>query len=124
MTITEVSERYGLSADTIRYYERIGLIPPIHRRNNGIRDFTEEDCNWVSFAKCMRSAGLSIETLIEYVGMFRQGDATTGARKDLLIEQRVQLAHRIQEMQETLQRLDYKIERYEEIILGFEEKMR
>ncbi|MEG2650077.1 MAG: MerR family transcriptional regulator, partial [Eubacterium sp.] len=74
--------------------------------------------------KCMRSAGLSIETLIEYVGMFRQGDATTGARKDLLIEQRVQLAHRIQEMQETLQRLDYKIERYEEIILGFEEKMR
>ena len=61
MTIAEVSKMYELSQDTIRYYERIGLLPSVNRKKNGIRDFTEEDCKWVEFIKCMRSAGLPIE---------------------------------------------------------------
>ena len=76
MTITEVSKRYDLSADTLRYYERIGLIPPVNRNKSGIRDFTEEDCKWVEFIKCMRGAGLSIEVLTEYVQLFQQGNST------------------------------------------------
>ena len=63
MTITEVSKLYYITPDTLRYYERIGLIPKIHRKKNGIRDYTQEDCNWVEFIKCMRNAGLPIETL-------------------------------------------------------------
>ena len=74
MTIAQVSQKYGVSADTLRYYERIGLLPPVGRTKSGIRDYTEEDCNWVNFIKCMRSAGLPVETLIEYVGLFGQGD--------------------------------------------------
>ena len=125
MTITEVAEQYGMSADTIRYYERIGLIPTVNRRPNGIRDFTETDCNWVAFSKCMRSAGLSIESLIEYVTMFQQGDATVDARKHLLIEQRDELAARIKTMEDTLERLNAKIDSYEERILKYEdEKLR
>ena len=66
MTITEVSKRYELNADTIRYYERIGLIPRVNRNKSGIRDFTEEDCRWVEFIKWMRGAGLSIEIPVSY----------------------------------------------------------
>ena len=124
MTITEVSKRYELTADTIRYYERIGLIPRVNRNKSGIRDFTEEDCRWVEFIKCMRGAGLSIEILTEYVNLFQEGSSTVKARKELLIEQRNQLADRIREMQETLDRLDRKIDGYEEIFLTKEEDLK
>ena len=60
MTITEVSKLYDITPDTLRYYERIGLIPKIHRNKNGIRDYTQEDCNWVEFIKCMRNAEMCI----------------------------------------------------------------
>jgi len=113
MTITEVSAKFDISQDTIRYYERIGLLPRVNRNKSGIRDFTEEDCRWVEFIKCMRSAGLPIEVLIEYVGLFQQGKETSEARKELLIEQRKQLVIRMDDMQKTMERLDYKIARYE-----------
>lgn len=124
MTITEVSQKYDITADTLRYYERIGLIPPVNRNTSGIRDYTEEDCNWVNFIKCMRNAGLSIEVLAEYVNMFQKGNTTIKARKQLLIEQRTQLVERIKAMQETLERLDKKIDGYEERVLVKEEQLR
>lgn len=124
MVISEVSKKYDITTDTLRYYERIGLIPPVNRNSSGNRDFTEEDCNWVEFIKCMRNAGLSIESLIDYVNMFQEGDSTVDARKQLLIEQRDLLAERINNMQSTLDRLNYKIDRYEKIILAKEEKLK
>lgn len=113
MTIAEVSEKYGISQDKIRYYERIGLIPRVNRKKSGIRDFTEEDCNWVEFIKYMRNAGLSIESLIEYVTLYQKGNETVEERKQILIEQRKELIKRITEMQSTLARLEYKIEIYD-----------
>ena len=124
MTIKEVSEKYDIPQDTLRYYERVGLIPRVNRNKSGIRDYTEEDCNWVEFIKCMRGAGLPIEALIEYVGLFQQGNETTEARKELLIEQRKQLLARMAGMKTTLARLDYKIASYEQAVLGAEKKLR
>ncbi len=123
MTITEVSKTFGLSADTLRYYERIGLIPEVIRSKGGIRDYTEENCRWVEFAKCMRSAGLQIEALIEYVTLFQQGDSTKETRKQILIEQRKQLTEKMEEMQKTLDRLNYKIERYDQSVVKAEENL-
>ena len=60
MKIAEVSERYNISSDTLRYYERVGLIPPVNRNISGIRDYNELDIRRVEFIKCMRSAGLPI----------------------------------------------------------------
>ena len=91
MTIAEVSKKYGLTADTLRYYERVGLIPKVNRNKNGIRNYTEQDCRNVEFIKCMRRAGLPIEVLIEYVTLLQQGDETVEARRDILIEQRKEL---------------------------------
>jgi DNA-binding transcriptional MerR regulator len=124
MTIAEVSEKFDISQDTLRYYERIGLIPRVNRNKSGIRDYTEEDCRWVEFIKCMRSAGLSIEVLIEYVGLFQQGDQTIEARKALLIEERKQLIERMEVMKKTLERLDYKIARYEQAVIEKEKTLR
>jgi len=123
MTIAEVSRKYGLSADTLRYYERIGLIPPVHRTAGGIRDYTESDCRWVSFAKCMRGAGLPVDASVEYVALFQKGDATIEARKQILTEQRDQLLARIEELQTTLKRLDQKIRHYDDILLPCEQRL-
>lgn len=124
MTITEVSEKYELTQDTLRYYERIGLIPHVNRNKSGIRNYTEEDCRWVEFIKCMRNAGLPIEALIEYVSLFQQGDTTIGARKELLTEQRNQLLQKMEDMQKTLERLNYKIEVYEEAVVKKEKELK
>jgi len=117
MKIAEVRERYGLSADTLRYYERVGLIPRVTRNDGGIRDYNELDLRRVEFIKCMRSAGLPVEVLIEYVGLVQRGDKTIEARKEILKEQRELLLARMQEMQKTLDILDHKIEVYENAVL-------
>ncbi len=124
MTIAEVSEKFAVSQDTLRYYERIGLIPRVNRNKSGIRVYTAEDCKWVEFIKCMRSAGLPIEVLIEYVGLFQQGDETIAVRKELLIEQRRQLRTRMEDMKKTLERLDYKIASYEQAVVKAEKELR
>lgn len=118
MTISEVSKKYNLTADTIRYYEKEGLIPTVPRDKNGIRDFDENSCGWIEFIKCMRSAGLEIETLKKYVSLFRQGTKTIKERKILLIEQREKLLKKQEDIKATLDRLNYKIEKYEEIEKG------
>ncbi len=123
MKIAEVSEQYGLSSDTLRYYERVGLIPPVNRNESGIRDYNELDLRRVDFIKCMRSAGLPIEVLIEYVALVQRGDRTIEARKQILKEQRELLAARMKEMQKTLDILDHKIEVYEKAVLKKEKEM-
>ena len=123
MTISEVSEKYGIPVDTLRYYEKEGLIPPVHRKESGVRDYTEADCGWVEFIKCMRSAGLSIETLTEYVALYRKGNRTLQKRKNLLIAERDRLQERVNEMQKTLNRLNYKISVYEDKIVSCEKKL-
>ena len=117
MKIAEVSERYTISADTLRYYERIRLIPPVQRNVSGIRDYCELDLRRVEFIKCMRSAGLPVEVLIEYIALVQQGDNTIEARKEILIEQRELLLARMIEMQKTLDILNHKIEVYENAVL-------
>lgn len=123
MKIAEVSEKFGISSDTLRYYERIGLIWPVNRNSSGIRDYNEIDLRRVEFIKCMRSAGLPVEVLIEYVALVQQGDGTIEARKEILKEQRGQLATRIKEMQKTMEILDHKIEVYERAVLKKEKEM-
>ena len=114
MTIAQVSKKYNITADTLRYYERIGLIPPVPRSKSGIRDYDETSCGWIEMMKCLRKAGVQIEALIEYVALFKQGDATVEARKNILMEQREQLIARMEDMQASLDRLNHKIDLYEQ----------
>lgn len=124
MIISEVSEKFGILPDTLRYYERIGLIPPINRNKSGLREYTEQDCHWIQVILFMRDAGMSIELLLEYVKMVHQGDVTMQTRKELLIEQRNQLVARIEELQKTLKLLNGKIESYEKSVVPNEKKLK
>lgn len=118
MTIKEVSKKYDVSEDTIRYYERIGLLPKVSRKESGIRDFDDTSCKWIEFIKCMRSAGMRIEALIEYMELFKKGKQTVLARKNLLLEQRDLLIEKRNDINKTIDRLDYKIKLYNDIESG------
>jgi DNA-binding transcriptional MerR regulator len=113
VTIKEVCEKYGITPDTLRYYERVGVIPEVTRTAGGIRDYQAEDIQWVEKAVCMRDAGVPIEILIEYVRLCRQGDETIEARANLLKEARARIVEARKKCDAALERLDYKIGRYE-----------
>ena len=118
MTIAEVSKKYDLTPDTLRYYERTGLLSGVPRNSNGIRNYDEVSCKRIEFIKCMRNAGVEIEILIEYMSLFEKGKSTVEARKKLLEEQREKLQAKQKNITETLERLDYKIQLYTEIEEG------
>jgi len=113
VTIREVSEKYGVSADTLRYYEKMGMIPPVTRSASGIRDYTADDLRWVELAKCMRASGLSVEAMVQYVQLFQQGDETIPERLSLLLSQRAELLEKREKIDAALLWLERKIERYE-----------
>lgn len=110
MKIAEVSKRYGVSTDTLRYYERIGLLRHVPRNKSGIRDYDEASCNAVEFVKCMRDAGMSIESLVEYM--------------ELLLRQSDEIRERIAGLERALARLEYKIEHYDEVMTATERTLR
>lgn len=118
MTIAEVGKKYDLTPDTLRYYEKIGLLINVPRNKNGIRNYDEQSCKRIEFIKCMRNAGVEIEILIEYMNLFEQGKSTVKDRKKLLEEQRNKLLEKQKNIKETLNRLEYKIKLYDEIISG------
>ena len=113
MTIAEASRKYGLTADTLRYYERIGLLPPVPRTKGGIRDYDEASCGWIELMKCLRSAGLQIGALIKYAALCQAEGDTNAQRIAILRDQRDQMAGRIAEMQRSLDRLNRKIAAYD-----------
>ncbi len=118
MTIKEVSNKYDITQDTIRYYEKIGLLPPVPRNKSGIRDFDQKSCKWLEFIKCMRSAGMQIDVLLEYMELFKKGRETVTLRKELLLDQRNKLIKKREDINNTIEKLDYKISLYNEIELG------
>lgn len=124
MNIKEVSKKYDVPSDTLRYWERVGAIPPVRRDSRGYRDFDSEDLDWAYYTKCMRDIGVSIERIIEYISLFKKGDSTITSRKEILIEQREELAEKLQVLNKTYDALDKKINNYEELMLSYEGKLR
>lgn len=122
MNIKEVSEKYELSPDTLRYYERIGVIPPITRDKNGYRDFSEKDLNWVYFAKVLRNAGVSIEGLIDYASLSREGGETLVARKAILQEHLDDAEEKIKALEEARDYLKYKLDNFDTHMVNYEKE--
>lgn len=113
MTIKEVSETLNITQDTLRYYEKIGLIPSIKRTKGKIRDYQKKDVEWIEHVTCMRKAGLSIKTIIDYYELLKKGDSTIIDRLKLLEKQKKEILEHRKQIDETLKRINYKIERYE-----------
>ena len=113
MTIKQVCEQYGLTADTLRYYEKIGVIPPVHRSASGIRNYTPEDIGWIENAVCMRSAGVPVESIIQYVQLYQDGSDTIAMRRDLLSHVLEDLKKQRRQLDAAIDRLSYKVSRYD-----------
>ena len=114
MTIKEVAEKYNISQDTLRYYEKVKMIPPVHRTPGGIRDYSEEDLGWLEFALCMRNAGLPVEAVVNYLSLYQQGSETIPQRYELLKNQMNALEEQRAQLEATIEHLSYKISKYEE----------
>ena len=124
MNIKKASELCGVSTDTIRYYERIGILPPIPRNDKGIREFGDEELRWIDFVTHFRNAGMSIEKLAEYINLFGHGDHTIPARIELLEEEYNRLLEKREEIQRNLDHLEYKIKNYKTHVIPVEKKLK
>ena len=113
MTIRQVCDRFGLTPDTLRYYEKTGVIPPVNRSASGVRDYDAEALSWVENAVCMRSAGVPVERIAEYVRLFQAGDSTIAARRDLLAGVREELLEQRRQLDGEIELLSFKIGRYD-----------
>ena len=114
MNIKSASNLLEISADTIRYYERVGLVPPITRTSTGIRDFQVQDIETLEFIKCFRSAGVSVDSLVDYMSLYQKGDETREERLGILEEEKQKLEERLSQLQTALNRLNHKIKLYKE----------
>ncbi|MBD5431590.1 MAG: MerR family transcriptional regulator [Lactobacillus sp.] len=112
LTITQVSKKYDINPDTLRYYERIGLLPTIPRKSNGNRYFNEGMQGWIEMIVCLRHSGVPVEKLIDYADMLRAGDSTLQAREDLLKEQLQELEDKKKDLNRSIDRLKHKISLY------------
>lgn len=116
LTIKDVSKKYNIAQDTLRYYEQAGMIPPVTRTAGGIRDYQDKELAWVELALCMRSAGLPVEAIANYVRLTQHGDGTIADRPALLRKQREVLLERQRQTEATRNRLNYKINIYEDAL--------
>jgi DNA-binding transcriptional MerR regulator len=116
LTIQDVSEATGLSAHTLRYYERIGLIHPIDREENTRRCYTADDVGWIDFLLKLRATGMSIKDMQRYAKLQRQGNKTLPQRVEMLEALRGSVEERINELNEHLKLVRYKIEIYTQMV--------
>lgn len=112
MTIKEVSEKFNLSKDTLRFYEKKGLIGPVKKTKSGIRNYEEQDLKRIEFIKCMRNAELPIDVLKKYIDLYKSGKETKEERKKLLENQQKILKDKIDKMQKVYKLLTNKIDLY------------
>ena len=116
MTIKDVCEKFGITADTLRYYEKVGAIPKVERSQGGIREYDDEALSWVQNAVCLRKTGVSVEAIAEYVRLFNMGDETIKDRLALLVSEREELGKQLAELTEAVDLLDWKISRYRKAV--------
>lgn len=115
-TIKSVSEQTGLSIDTLRWYERIGLIGPVERLENGHRRYNDADLERIRFLKHLRATGMPVSEMLHYIELYREGDSTTEERLRILQDHRQDVLRQREELEATLAAIDRKIEMYTQSI--------
>ncbi len=122
MNIKEASELLGVPKETLRYWENSGLIPEVPRNSSGYRNYTENEIKWALFVKAMRKAGMSVESLIDFINLYNSKKGSREAQKSLVKEQYETLLARRNELDKTLNYLSYKLEHFEDHVIPFLEE--
>lgn len=123
MIIKEASQITGISVDNLRYYERIGLIPPVPRTESGIRDYDAMSLQWINFVMLFKKAGVPLEAIIEYMRLALEGEHTKAARWAILAEAKESIMSKMEEMQQFLDLIDYKMENYYSVCVPATDKV-
>jgi DNA-binding transcriptional MerR regulator len=117
-TIQDAAAETGVSRDTLRYYERVGILPGIARSRSGHRRFTDDDMGWIKLVQCLRATGMPIEDLHAYAELVQQGDGTENERLGILHAHRDRILAEMQELETALGLVDRKIEGYRQLVAG------
>lgn len=115
-SIQDASAETGVSRDTLRYYEKIGILPGIARSRSGHRRFTDDDMGWIKLVQCLRATGMPIEDLHAYAELMQQGDSTAGDRLRILERHRRRISEEMAGLQAALELVERKIAGYDEIL--------
>lgn len=111
-TISQAADKTGLTAHTLRYYEREGLLPFVERTPNGIRSFQDSDFEWLSLICCLKNTGMQIKEIKKFVEMCKEGGTTLEQRRKMLLEHRGAVVKQIADLQKYLENIDWKIDYY------------
>jgi DNA-binding transcriptional MerR regulator len=120
-TIQQVSELTELSKDTLRFYEKEGILFPIARKVNGHREFNRQDLEWIRFIACLKSTGMPLSSIREYRDLLEQGEGTTESRKNIMVRHRQHVLMQIDTLRENLERINYKIRFYDKLLADWKE---
>ncbi len=116
MTIKEIAARTGVSADTLRYYERMGIIPAVPRTSGGVRNYDENFVEWVAFIQTLKGAGMSLEAIADYINLAKLGEQTCQQRKRILAQARDVLLQKIEALQNMARLADYQLMSYDTVL--------
>jgi len=111
-TIGKAAEAVGVSAHTIRYYEKEGLLPPVRRNDKGIRVFDDEDMTWIDFVRCLRETGMSIGDIKEFIKLATEEEDTEVERIKILSDHKAKVKEKIKELESNLEKISVKIDWY------------
>lgn len=120
MKISDVSKKFSISIQTLRYYEREGLIPAIHRDSNGVRDYQKDELYWIHYVQTLRNSGVTVASIKKYVGLVQKGSETREQRKQILLEQRQALLKKRAQIDDALKHMDIKLESYDTYVIELE----
>ncbi|TPR50185.1 MerR family transcriptional regulator [Apilactobacillus micheneri] len=122
MQISEVTQKYNISKQTLYYWERIGLLYKIAKDSNGYRNYNEENLKQIEFVSCMRNAGMTINKLQKYMILYNSGEQTFEQRKQLIADQLDEIKYQVLKYKNAQQVLEYKLNHYEELSNQFKQK--
>ena len=112
-TVGEMAKLLGVPASTLRYYDQEGLLPFVERANNGTRLFKDSDYEWLQIIECLKKTEMPLKDIKVFIHMAMDGDSTIDPRLELIRRQRESVLKQMDELQQTLDTLDYKVWYYE-----------
>ncbi|SDG27340.1 MerR family transcriptional regulator [Desulfosporosinus hippei] len=112
-TISQVAEKFDLTAHTIRYYDKEGLLPFVDRSKSGIREFSDSDLEWLKLICCLKNTGMPIKQIKQYIEWCLQGDETLEIRRQLFLDHRKEVLKHMADLRENLKIIDFKLKMYD-----------
>ena len=115
-SIGQAAKKMGLTAHTLRYYEKEGLLPFVKKTSPGLRIFSEEDIGWLQMIECLKGTGMPLKGIKQYIDWFIEGDSTLQKRLDMFKQQKIKIEEQMRELKKHMEKINYKIAYYTEMV--------